>query len=195
MYKSFRLIVLISIASSCGSVGENKSIQPAETNAVTRTDTSSVDAVRDSTAKISSTGADLKDLDARVTPHELVAFGKSLIGIPYKYASFDPKQGFDCSGFITYTFNHFGVSVPRSSIDFTNVGKDVSLTQARAGDLILFTGTVDSIRVVGHMGIVTENADTLKFIHSTSGNANGVTISPFSEHYQKRFVKVVRIFE
>ena len=131
---------------------------------------------------------------ARVTPHELVSFAKTLIGIPYKYASIEPTIGFDCSGFITYVFNHFNIKVPRSSVDFTYVGKEISLKNAMEGDLILFTGTVDSIRIVGHMGIITENTDTLKFIHSTSGRANGVTNSEFSDHYKRRFVKVVRIF-
>src|SRR5690625_2978308 len=36
------------------------------------------------------------------TPEELLAFAKTLIGIPYKYGSSDPTKGFDCSGFITY---------------------------------------------------------------------------------------------
>ena len=131
---------------------------------------------------------------SRVTPHELVAFAKTLIGIPYKYASTDPNIGFDCSGFITYVFKHFHIEVPRSSLDFTNLGKEVSLHNSKEGDLILFTGTVNSIRIVGHMGIVTENTDTLKFIHSTSGRKYGVTISEFSDHYKARFVKVIRIF-
>ena len=118
----------------------------------------------------------------------------TLTGIPYKYSSTEPSNGFDCSGFITYVFNHFNIEVPRSSIDFTNVGKEINFKNAKEGDLILFTGTIDSIRIVGHMGIVTENADTLKFIHSTSGRANGVTISEFSNHYKRRFVKIIRVF-
>ena len=128
------------------------------------------------------------------TPHELVHFAKTLIGIPYKYASIDPSKGFDCSGFITYVFNHFNIEVPRSSVDFTNVGKEINPGNAKEGDLILFTGTVDSIRIVGHMGIVTQNSDTLKFIHSTSGRANGVTISKLDDYYKRRFVKVIRVF-
>ena len=129
-----------------------------------------------------------------VTRHDLVSFAETLIGVPYKYASIEPTIGFDCSGFITYVFNHFNIKVPRSSVDFTYVGKEISLKNAMEGDLILFTGTVDPIRIVGHMGIVTENNKTLKFIHSTSGRANGVTNSEFSDHYKRRFVKVVRIF-
>jgi cell wall-associated NlpC family hydrolase len=131
---------------------------------------------------------------SEVTPAELVGFAKTLLGIPYKYASSDPFMGFDCSGFITYVFNHFSIEVPRSSVDFTNKGKEVDVRSAKEGDLILFTGTVDSIRIVGHMGIVTENVDTLKFIHSTSGKANGVTVSVLDDHYKRRFVKVIRVF-
>ena len=128
------------------------------------------------------------------TPANIINFAKTLIGVPYKYGSTDPAQGFDCSGFITYVFNHFNISVPRSSIDFTNVGVEVKLPNALPGDLILFTGTDSLERFVGHMGIVTENIDSLKFIHSTSGKKWGVTITTLNEYYMKRFVKVTRIF-
>lgn len=129
------------------------------------------------------------------TPQQLVGFAQTAIGIPYKYASSDPQVGFDCSGFITYVFNHFGIAVPRTSVDFTNVKHEVPLESARPGDLILFTGTDSLIRVVGHMGIITTGyADSLQFIHSTSGHAMGVTVSSLTPGYKKRFVKVVRVF-
>lgn len=129
------------------------------------------------------------------TPVEILEFAKKLIGIPYLYASTDPVKGFDCSGFITYVFNHFSIAVPRSSVDFTNVGKEIAYKDAGPGDLILFTGTDSTIRIVGHMGIVesTKN-DSLYFIHSTSGKAKGVVITPFEKYYKSRFVKVIRIF-
>lgn len=129
------------------------------------------------------------------TPEQLILFAKTLMGIPYKYASTDPAEGFDCSGFITYVFNHFNVSVPRSSIDFTNVDREVSLQDAKPGDLILFTGTDSTERVVGHMGIIVSNDNEhYEFIHSTSGKANGVTITPLNDYYMGRFVKVLRVF-
>ena len=130
-----------------------------------------------------------------IHPQEVVDFAKTLIGIPYKYASTDPKIGFDCSGFITYVFNHFNIIVPRSSIDFTNVGKEVSLTNAKPGDLILFTGTDSTEKFVGHMGLVVTNQNNqLEFIHSTSGKKYGVTITPFNDYYHSRFMKTIRIF-
>lgn len=129
-----------------------------------------------------------------ISPEVIVSFAKTLQGVPYKYASSDPEEGFDCSGFITYVFNQFNISVPRSSIDFTNVGKEIDRKISKSGDLILFTGTDTTTTQVGHMGIVTENTDSLHFIHSTSGKKYGVTITSLNEYYLKRFVKVIRIF-
>jgi cell wall-associated NlpC family hydrolase len=130
-----------------------------------------------------------------VAPDALVAFAKTLIGTPYVYGSTDPRVGFDCSGFITYVFSHFGIKVPRSSIDFTAVGTTVDTALARPGDLILFTGTAPEERNVGHMGIVVQrDASGLQFIHSTSGKKMSVTITPLNVYYQKRFVRIARIF-
>jgi cell wall-associated NlpC family hydrolase len=134
------------------------------------------------------------DSGKEVSREQLLAYAKTLIGTPYKYASVDPEEGLDCSGFITHVFNHFSIKVPRSSVDFTNYGITVNLADAETGDLILFTETDTLSKVVGHMGIVTEIVDgELQFIHSTSGKAYSVTISNLNPHYKKRFVKVIRI--
>lgn len=125
---------------------------------------------------------------------KLIVYAKTLIGTPYKYASVNPAEGFDCSGFITYVFNHFSLQVPRSSVDFTDFGITIDRMDAEPGDLILFTGTDSLATEVGHMGIITENVNReISFIHSTSGKANGVTITPLNSYYLKRFVKIIRI--
>jgi cell wall-associated NlpC family hydrolase len=129
------------------------------------------------------------------TPSALVDFAETLIGTPYAWASSDPGKGFDCSGFISYVFSHFDITVPRSSIDFTNVGEEVAVASARKGDIILFTGTDPLESTVGHMGlIVSNNSEGLRFIHSTSGKEMGVTITPLNDQYRKRFVAVRRLF-
>lgn len=129
------------------------------------------------------------------TPQELLAFAKTLIGTPYKYGSTDPRQGFDCSGFITYVFNHFNIKVPRSSIDFTNVEREIALEEAQPGDIILFTGTDYTTGVVGHMGIITSTDNKgYQFIHSASGKAKGVIITRLNEYFMIRLVKVIRVF-
>jgi cell wall-associated NlpC family hydrolase len=134
-------------------------------------------------------------ITGKTTPNQLISFARTLTGIPYKYASTDPKQGFDCSGFITHVFNHFGILVPRNSVQFTHTGREVNLKNAKPGDLILFTGTDSTVRVVGHMGIlVTSAKEGLAFIHATSGKAYGVTETPLNTYYMGRFIKVIRVF-
>lgn len=129
-------------------------------------------------------------------PEKIVAFAKTLKGVRYKYCSMDPDGGFDCSGFVNYVFNHFNIHVPRSSVDFTNVGEDIQLSNARPGDLILFTGTNPRIKIVGHIGIITVNDNgDISFIQSTSGDAYSVVISPLDKNYMSRFVKVIRILK
>lgn len=130
-----------------------------------------------------------------VPADSVVSFAKTLIGTRYKYGSADKAQGFDCSGFITYVFTHFGIKVPRSSIDFTNAGKEVPLRDSRKGDLILFTGSDASSGAVGHMGIISQHKNgKLYFIHSASGNSKGVMISDMNSYFTPRFVKVIRVF-
>lgn len=128
------------------------------------------------------------------TVDSITKFATTLIGTPYKYGSTNPAAGFDCSGFITYVYNHFRIKVPRSSIDFTNVGTEIPVTLAKKGDLILFTGTDSSKKFVGHMGIILSNKKgEIEFIHSSSGKADGVVITPLNDYYKGRFVKVIRI--
>ena len=192
LYSLFLLVTITIILTGCESKN-NPSPDISEDS--TATVIAEKDNTRNEPAEIIP---ELKQREAIITsvlPDSILAFAKTLIGVPYLYASTDPAKGFDCSGFITYVFNHFNITVPRSSVDFTNYGKQISLENAKPGDLILFTGTDSTIRIVGHMGMV-ENVenDKLWFIHSTSGKAKGVVITPFENYYKSRFVKVIRVF-
>lgn len=131
----------------------------------------------------------------QLTPTALVKYAETLKGIPYLYGSTDPAKGFDCSGYITYVFNHFKVAVPRQSVGFASVNKRISLKDAKTGDLILFTGTDSTKKVVGHMGILkVEPGKEITFLHSTSGKDDGVTETPLNPYYQGRYMHTVRIF-
>lgn len=125
----------------------------------------------------------------------LIDFAKTLKGVRYKYASSDPKKGFDCSGFVMYVFNHFQISVPRSSIDFTKIGSTIELPSAQPGDVILFTGANSKVRRVGHVGIITQGGENPMFIHASSGKTYSVTETTFNKHYKQRFIKVVRLLD
>lgn len=126
----------------------------------------------------------------------IVQYAYQYVGIPYKYASANPAEGFDCSGFLYHVFNHFNIDVPRSSKDYMNFGKKISTAQLKPGDFIVFTGTDSTIRVGGHVGLVIQkNGNDVQFIHASSGKANGVTISPLAGYYQTRYLSGVRILE
>ena len=193
-FRTLFFYLTISIALTGCSGKKNKIPQRPPTDTTTIVATTG-DTSNGASAKISPEPATQKIAIEIVLPDSLVSYARTLIGIPYLYASIDPLKGFDCSGFITYVFNHFNMVVPRSSVDFTNYGKEIGIEKAKPGDLILFTGTDSTIQIVGHMGIV-ENIkdDTLHFIHSTSGKAKGVVITPLDDYYKKRFVKVIRVF-
>jgi len=199
------ILIFVSGLSSCIFVWKQKEKSGSDSTQIVTTDTSqakSYSVNKDSALLIVDTlTRDSLLVPAsqvrtkNIHPGQVVDFAKTLIGTPYHYASTDPKVGFDCSGFITYVFNHFKIIVPRSSIDFTNVGRTVAPDSAKAGDLILFTGTDSTEKFVGHMGLVVANDNKqLQFIHSTSGKKYGVTITPFNDYYHSRYMKTIRIF-
>ncbi|WP_245943650.1 C40 family peptidase [Pedobacter nutrimenti] len=136
----------------------------------------------------------VQQLPPQQTALQLINFAKGLIGKPYHYASKNPKRGFDCSGFVSYVFENFGFSVPRSSREFPDAGVPVSLQNAKVGDVLIFTGTNPKQRRIGHVGIVySVDGDEIKFIHSTSGKAHGVTVTEMDDYYKSRFIKAVSI--
>lgn len=125
---------------------------------------------------------------------DLIDYAKSFVGKPYVWGSVNPKIGFDCSGFVNHVATHFGFTVPRTSAQYTNLGTEINKDDAHPGDIILFTGTNLKRRVVGHMGIITDNnSGDLEFIHSSSGKGN-VNVMNMTPYYEARFVKIIRLF-
>lgn len=124
----------------------------------------------------------------------VVAYAKTLIGIPYKYAQSIPAKGFDCSGFVSHVFGKFGMELPRASYAYLQLGTKVNIKEARKGDIIVFTSPRNRDKTrAGHVGIICETGDSMEFIHATSGKAKSVTITPMTKHYRERFIKIIRV--
>jgi len=122
----------------------------------------------------------------------LVSYALSLIGSPYVYGG-TTEDGFDCSGFIYHVYGAFEVPVSRSSTTQAHDGIPVDKAEAQPGDLVIFTGTDQSVREPGHVGIViSEPGDTISFVHSSSNG--GVKISEVEgTGYDDRFLEIRRV--
>lgn len=122
----------------------------------------------------------------------IVNFGMGLLGTPYVEAGCS-RDGFDCSGFVYFVFQHFKIQVPRSSSQFENFGKEIPIDSVKKGDVLLFLSPTRN--VIGHVGIVSNpKGKESDFIHATSGGEMKVTISSLKQRgYKKRFVKAVRV--
>ena len=93
-------------------------------------------------------------------------------------------------------FNHFKIKVPRTSENFTNAGKEVSIEDSKIGDIILFTGSDAKSAKVGHIGFITSNENgKITFIHASSGVGKKIMKSQMSAYFVLRFVKVIRVFK
>ncbi|WP_400191042.1 C40 family peptidase [Hymenobacter sp. B81] len=126
----------------------------------------------------------------------VVRFALRQLGKPYCYAGTTPEGGFDCSGFLTYVYQQFGVAVPHSSALQYQTGEAVPRPQARKGDLIIFTGTAQTSTTPGHAGIViSEPGQPLRFVHSSSSRRDpGVKISQVDgTDYERRFLGIRRV--
>ncbi|WPO79046.1 C40 family peptidase [Flavobacterium sp. KACC 22761] len=124
----------------------------------------------------------------------LVAYAKKYLGTPYVYSGNDPKKGFDCSGFVSYVFKNYGVTLPRSSSEYKNIGIKLNPEEFKVGDILIFYGYKDKT-IIGHLGIICEaNGMQSKFIHASSGKAQCVTITSLdTEHYTNRFYKCIDV--
>ena len=123
---------------------------------------------------------------------QLVINASENIGVRYRSGGTNPN-GFDCSGFIIYTFASLDLKLPRTSREQSQVGVKINPIEAQKGDLIFFS--TNGTGSVNHVGMVVDVVDDeIKFIHSSS--SNGVMISSNKEtYYAKRFIKVNRVLE
>lgn len=106
---------------------------------------------------------------AATTGENIVAYAKKFEGTPYLFGGSTPAA-FDCSGYILYVFNHFGVKLPRTSESQFKVGTSVSRKDLQAGDLVFFKNTYKA--GISHTGIYIGNGDFLSAKNGGVGVAN-----------------------
>lgn len=95
---------------------------------------------------------------------EIANFACQFVGNPYVPGGTSLTEGADCSGFTMAVYNHFGLSLPRSSYAQAGYGREVSYSEAQPGDIIYYGG---------HVGIYIGNG----LIVHASTQATGIKIS------------------
>ena len=85
------------------------------------------------------------------------------LGYPYVWGGSSPSTSFDCSGFVCYVLTHSGYcNMPRTTAQgIYNQCTHISASEARAGDIIFFTGTYNSGNPVTHVGIYAGNGQMI----------------------------------
>lgn len=101
------------------------------------------------------------------TGAEIASYAVQFVGNPYVLGGTSLTNGADCSGFTYSVFKHFGITLPRRSTEQAAGGKEVSIGNIQAGDIIYYGN---------HVGIYIGNG---KVVHA-SGVKTGIKISSYT---------------
>ena len=105
---------------------------------------------------------------------EVVDYARTFLGSRYVYGGSTPS-GFDCSGFTSYVYAHFGYKLNRSSAGQMSNGVAVDRSELQPGDLMFFKHGGR----VSHVGIYVGGN---RIIHASTSRT-GVIISDLSEPF------------
>ena len=122
--------------------------------------------------------------------NKIVDNAMSYKGVTYKFGG-TTKKGMDCSGLVYVVFDQAEVQLPRSSRNMAKKGKEISLKEAKKGDLLFFKA--GNVKDINHVGLIISNTKgEIRFVHSTT--SRGVIVSSLSEKYwEKAFVKATKV--
>lgn len=115
------------------------------------------------------------------TGNQIAAAAMKFRGYRYVYGGTTPN-GFDCSGFTTYIYRQFGISLPRTSGGQASVGRSVSRSEMQAGDILAFPG---------HVGIYIGNGN---MVHASNPTRGVVVDNVFSGYYSGRLLSIRRAY-
>ncbi len=118
---------------------------------------------------------------------DILEFGQTFTGLPYRYAGYSPTSGFDCSGFTSYVMSHFDIKLSRSSAHQSEQGKAIDVNNAKSGDLLFFRRSAGGR--VFHVAIVYSNdKDGLKIMHSCC--SKGITVESLdaSRYWREKII-------
>lgn len=123
---------------------------------------------------------------------EVVLFSLGLLETKYRFGGRNPEAGFDCSGMVSYVFEHAaGLHVSGSAAEIARKGRLVARSAMKPGDLVFFN-TLRRPR--SHVGIYLGDG---RFIHAPSsrGEARVRTDSLTEGYFASRFEEARSYFD
>lgn len=115
------------------------------------------------------------------------SYAQKFVGTRYHYGGNAPREGFDCSGLVQYSYHLAGLNVPRSTTTQYRSTHWVPVKQLRPGDLLFFN---EQGRRYSHVGIYIGGK---RFVHAPSSGKR-VRVSSLSNPYWRRHLSSTRRF-
>lgn len=122
------------------------------------------------------------------TASGIISAAKKYIGHNYVFGGTGPS-GFDCSGFTQYIYSQAGISIPRTTTSQAYVGKSLSKSQLKPGDLLVFSNTYK--RGPSHVGVYIGDGN---FVHAANSKKGVRVDSVNSSYYSSKFTSGRRLF-
>ncbi len=120
----------------------------------------------------------------------VVQTARTQTGKRYKFGGTTPQTGFDCSGFVCWSYSQHGYALPRNSKEQMSYGQPIKKTELKPGDLVVFKPP--RRRGGLHTGIYTGNGN---FIHSPSTGDSVREDSLQNPYWEKYYVTARRIIQ
>ena len=120
-------------------------------------------------AKISSSNSSGGSVVGSGDGASIASYALNFVGNRYVYGGTSLTNGTDCSGFTQSVFRRFGISLPRTSRSQAGVGANISVSSAKAGDLIFYA----SGGRINHVALCIGNG---RVVHA-SNPSTGITTS------------------
>ena len=115
---------------------------------------------------------------------EIVTYALQFVGNRYKYGGTNPNTGVDCSGFTSYVMRHAAsVELPHSSSGQSRVGRVVSSSEMRPGDIICY----GSGKKINHVALYIGNG---QIVHAST-ERTGIKVSRWNYRTPVRIVNVL----